>query len=100
MNGTRLSCRAESHFTRLFIDTCDRRTLHGGVQLTLGMIRQRHWIPRGRSLLKKRILCCTTCVRWRAALPAQLIGNLLRARVTPARPFLHSGVDYAGSIQL
>jgi len=28
------------------------------------------------------------------------MGNLPRERVVPARPFLHTGVDYAGPIQL
>ncbi|XP_029659121.1 uncharacterized protein LOC115233053 [Formica exsecta] len=68
--------------------------------MTLGMIRQRYWIPRGRAIVKQQILCCVTCVRWRAATPQQLMGSLPRERVTPARPFLHTGVDYAGSILL
>ncbi|XP_029670169.1 uncharacterized protein LOC115239664 [Formica exsecta] len=68
--------------------------------MTLGMIRQRYWIPRGRAIVKQQILCCVTCVRWRAATPQQLMSSLPRERVTPARPFLHTGVDYAGSILL
>ncbi|XP_029664371.1 uncharacterized protein LOC115236213 [Formica exsecta] len=39
----------ESNFTRLIIEACHRRTLHGGVQLTLGSIRQEYWISRGRT---------------------------------------------------
>ncbi|KAM0726177.1 hypothetical protein ACS0PU_008258 [Formica fusca] len=66
--------------------------------MTLGMIRQRYWIPRGRAIVKQQILRCVTCVRWRAATPQQLMGSLPRDRVTPARPFLHTGVDYAGPI--
>ncbi|KMQ84479.1 gag-pol polyprotein precursor, partial [Lasius niger] len=41
-----------SHFTWLVVEACHRRTLHGGVQLTLGSIRQRYWIPQGRRLVK------------------------------------------------
>ncbi|XP_029169824.1 uncharacterized protein LOC114939631 [Nylanderia fulva] len=89
-----------SHLTRLIVNADHRRNLHGGVQLTLAVLRQRYWIPRGRSVVKEQILSCVTCVRWRAATPQQLMGSLPRERVTPSRHFLHSGVDYAGPIQL
>ncbi|XP_029674527.1 uncharacterized protein LOC115242403 [Formica exsecta] len=89
-----------SHLTRLIIEACHRRTLHGGVQLTLGSIRQQYWIPRGRQLVKEVIRWCVTCIRWRAASQQQIMGDLPRLRVTPARPFLSTGVDYAGPIQL
>ncbi|XP_070167796.1 uncharacterized protein [Polyergus mexicanus] len=49
---------SSSHFTRLVIEACHRRTLHGGVQLTLGSIRQQYWIPRGRQLVKEVIRRC------------------------------------------
>ncbi|XP_029665914.1 uncharacterized protein LOC115237167 [Formica exsecta] len=89
-----------STFTRLVIEACHRRTLHGGVQLTLGSIRQDYWIPRGRALVKGCIHRCLTCLRWRAATLQPLMGDLPRPRVTPARPFLHTGVDYAGPMWL
>lgn len=88
-----------SRFTRL-IESYHRRTLHGGAQLTLGAIRQEFWIPRGRALVKACILRCLTCLRWRAVSPQPLMGDLPPARVTPARPFQHAGVDYAGPVWL
>lgn len=45
-----------------------------------------------------RIHQCVT--RWRAATPQQLMASLPRERVTSSRPFLHTGVDYAGPILL
>ncbi|XP_050452223.1 uncharacterized protein LOC126851930 [Cataglyphis hispanica] len=89
-----------SHFTQLIVEACHRRTMHGGVQLTLGSIRQNYWIPQGRQLVKATIQRCVTCVHWRAATQQQLMGDLPRLRVTPARPFLRTGEDYAGPIQL
>ncbi|XP_077280506.1 uncharacterized protein LOC143907537 [Temnothorax americanus] len=87
-----------SWLTRLLVESCHRRTLHGGVQLTLGLLRLRFWIPRGRSVVKQRLHRCITCTRWRAAAPQPPMGNLPRGRVTPARPFLRTGLDYAGPI--
>jgi len=90
----------KSHFTRLVVDACHLRSLHGGVQLTLGLLRQQYWIPRGRAVVKQRIHQCVTCTRWRTATPQQLMGSLPREPVTPARPFRHTGVDYAGPVLL
>ncbi|XP_011859792.1 PREDICTED: uncharacterized protein LOC105557214 [Vollenhovia emeryi] len=90
----------DSHFTHLIVATCHRRALHGGVQLTLSLVRQQYWIPRGRSVMKRVIRRCVTCVRWRAASPQQRMADLPRERVARARAFLQTGVDYAGPIQL
>ncbi|KMQ87200.1 hypothetical protein RF55_13588 [Lasius niger] len=60
----------ELTLSKLIVEACHRRALHGGVQLTLGMIRQRYWIPRSRAVVKGQIF----------------------------RPFLHTGLDYAGPI--
>lgn len=57
---------ADSHFTGLLISAAHQRTLHGGVQLTLGSLRQRFWIPRVRALVRSHIHRCVPCVRWRA----------------------------------
>ncbi|KMQ87939.1 bel12-ag transposon polyprotein [Lasius niger] len=89
-----------SWLTRLIVDSCHRRTLHGGVQLTLGLIRLRFWIPRGRAIVKQALHRCVTCTRWRAAVPQPMMGHLPQGRVTPGRPFLHTGVDYAGPIRI
>ncbi|XP_029159529.1 uncharacterized protein LOC114931579 [Nylanderia fulva] len=91
---------AASWLTRLVIDSCHRRTLHGGVQPTLGLLRLRFWVPRGRTAVKQQLHRCVTCTRWRAATPQPQMGNLPRDRVTPTRPFLSTGVDYAGPILL
>ncbi|XP_018401614.1 PREDICTED: uncharacterized protein LOC108778819 [Cyphomyrmex costatus] len=89
-----------SHFTYLVVDAFHRRILHGGTQATLTAIRRRFWIPRGRQLVKRHIHRCVQCIRWRAASPQPMMGNLPRSRVTPSRPFSHTGVDFAGPILL
>jgi len=58
-----------SWLIRLIVESCHRRALHGGVQLTLGLIRLRFWIPRCRAIVKQALHRCVTCTRWRAATP-------------------------------
>ncbi|XP_029159091.1 uncharacterized protein LOC114931276 [Nylanderia fulva] len=91
---------SESTYTHLVIDDHHQRTLHSGTQLTLCSLRQEYWVPRGRSLVKRHINRCSRCTKWRAAIPQLLMGDLLVPRVTPSRPFLHTGVDYAGPVWL
>ncbi|XP_071640002.1 uncharacterized protein [Temnothorax longispinosus] len=91
---------ASSRLTKLLIEAYHKRVLHGGTQLTLSALRQRFWIPRERAAVSRHIHRCLPCVRWRAASPNQLMGDLPEPRVTPARPFQHTGVDYAGPVMI
>ena len=86
----------ESVLTKLIIRRFHLRTLHGGTQLTLGMIRQNYWIIGGRTPVRSYILKCVVCARHRGIRAHQLP----TARLTPARAFLNSEVDYAGPISL
>ncbi|XP_011858832.1 PREDICTED: uncharacterized protein LOC105556358 [Vollenhovia emeryi] len=90
----------DSALTHLIVDACHRRALHGGVQLTLSILRQRYWISRGRMVVKRHIHRCLPCIRWRAAVPQQIMGGLPHPRVNASRPFQHTGVDYAGPVML
>ncbi|KMQ86910.1 hypothetical protein RF55_13976 [Lasius niger] len=90
----------DSHLTKLIISHYHHSTMHGGVQLTLNSIRQRYWILCGRQAVKQIIHQCTRCVRWRAATRPPQMENLPDFRTTPTRPFLHTGVEYAGPILL
>ncbi|XP_062704331.1 uncharacterized protein LOC134286695 [Aedes albopictus] len=72
------------------------RTLHGGPTLTLATIRQRFWPVRGRQLARKVVRQCVTCFRCQPRLQQQLMAPLPSVRVSPARPFIHSGMDYCG----
>ncbi|XP_043472072.1 uncharacterized protein LOC122504847 [Leptopilina heterotoma] len=80
----------------LLIADAHDRTLHGGTQVTMATLRQRFWILGGRAFVRSHILKCITCARYRSIRAQQLMGQLPTVRVTPSRPFLHTGVDYAG----
>jgi len=86
----------ESPFTQLIISDAHTRSYHGGTQLTLCFIREEFWILGGRAPVRKFILHCIRCSRYRQLRAKQLMGQLPKERVTPTRPFLNSGVDYAG----
>lgn len=64
------------------------------------LLRTEYWIIGGRSPVRSFILKCVRCCRYRQRRAQQIIGQLPIERVTPFRPFLHSGVDYAGSFLL
>ncbi|CAB0040754.1 unnamed protein product [Trichogramma brassicae] len=76
------------------------RTLHGGTQLTLSHLRRRFWITQGRALVKRVIGRCIRCWRYKSAPTSQLMGDLPALRVQRSRPFLHTGIDYAGPINI
>lgn len=88
----------KSPLTTLIIADAHRRTLHGGTQVTLGLIRQSFWIIGGRVPIRSHILKCVPCARYRGLRAKQLMGQLPPSRVSRARPFLNSGLDYAGPI--
>lgn len=90
----------KSHLTDLIIDDAHKKTLHGGPQLMLTYLRSKYWIVSAKTLVRKHVHKCVICVRYAATIKPQFMGQLPPARVTPARAFLHSGVDFAGPINL
>ncbi|KMQ88303.1 gag-pol polyprotein precursor [Lasius niger] len=90
----------ESTLTHLLIRHHHHSTLHGGTQLTLSLLRRHFWILGGRVPVRAFIQRCMTCARHRASTSNQRMGQLPPSRVTPCRPFLNAGIDYAGPITL
>jgi hypothetical protein len=91
---------SNSHFTKLVIAEAHNKTLHGGQQLMLHFLRSKYWILNAKNLVKNYIRRCVTCIRYAAKTTSQLMGQLPTCRVTPSKPFLHSGVDYAGPVNI
>lgn len=90
----------ESHLAKLIVADAHEKTLHGGQQLTCSYIRSKYWILRLKNTVKAHIHDCVPCIRNAAKLRTQLMGQLPACRVTPEKPFVNSGVDYAGPINI
>lgn len=82
----------------LIITDAHERVYHGGPQNTLGQLHQAYWLINGRRQVRALIHKCVICAKTRTKTQHQLMGNLPAARVQPSRPFLHTGIDYAGPI--
>ncbi|XP_065094436.1 uncharacterized protein LOC135714960 [Ochlerotatus camptorhynchus] len=74
--------------------------LHAGPQLMLATMRQKYWIISGRNLVRHAYHQCVKCFRNKPILIQQSVADLPKSRVTPARPFAISGVDYCGPVFL
>ena len=89
----------EHKLTKLMIEWCHSRVHHGGVRSTLGELRSRFWVPKGRQVVKKVISECVTCKREQGkpyqAPPAAALPEF---RVKQAPPFSKVGVDFAGPL--
>ncbi|XP_076549167.1 uncharacterized protein LOC143306370 [Osmia lignaria lignaria] len=89
-----------SGLSRLFVRYAHHAALHGGPTLTSSVLLRYAWVVGGKSLVKTAIRNCLTCQRVKPRLAHQLMGDLPAARVTPARPFTTTGLDYAGPFHI
>jgi hypothetical protein len=91
----------KGHFvTTLIIRHAHECQLHAGHQGTLAYIRQKYWPIAGRDAVRQVIHRCIRCFKTNPTTFNQIMGDLPSDRVTQNRPFLISGVDFAGPISL
>lgn len=86
--------------SKLIVRHAHLSTLHGTNQETIMLLRQRFHLIKAKSLVRFVINHCVTCFRHRCSTQEQQMGSLPALRVTPNRPFLNSGVDFAGPFDL
>ena len=89
-----------SLWARRFVEHVHKSTLHGGVGLTMVKVRERHWIPRLRRLVKRVIKDCHGCKRFHAiAYATPPLANLPKTRTEGSTAYQIIGIDYAGPIR-
>ena len=88
------------HVTKLLINFSHATTLHGGSTQTLTHLRNKFWIPDGINTVKKHVRSCQICARYNAKTMQQQMAALPSARVNFSRPFTHTGIDFAGPIEI
>ena len=82
---------------KLLVEYAHLFCCHGGVSLTLAVLRSRFWVLQAKKVIRSVLEKCVRCARLRIVEREQLMAALPAPRVLrPARPFVHCGVDYAG----
>ncbi|NEV48945.1 hypothetical protein EUZ93_00095, partial [Wolbachia pipientis] len=84
------------YFTKLVIIHYHKKLLHAGAQTTLSNMREEFWPIFARSRVKEIIHKCIRCRKANPKASWQLMGQLPMVRVSAARPFHNTGVDYCG----
>ena len=88
----------DTTFAKLLVEQAHFQTLHGGQSLTHNVLLRKFWFLNGRSYVRSVLKKCVVCAKNKARTLEQIMAPLPEIRVKPQRPFLRSGVDYAGPI--
>lgn len=87
-----------SRLSELLITFSHELSLHSGALLTHAQLQKQVWMISSRNQVKKYVRSCVICFKAKPKFGSQQMGQLPPARLIPSRPFLHSGLDYAGPI--
>lgn len=77
--------------------------MHTKLRFMVGLIDvmwNKYWILNARNTIRHQIHKCLKCYRFRAKGQTQIMGDLPTPRVNVTRTFTHTGVDYAGSLEI
>ena len=86
-------------FTELVVRSKHFAVHHDGTPATLAAVRERYWIIKGRSLVRKIIRRCTICRRYDGKpFSSPVVPDLPAERTSTEPPFSNTGIDFAGPL--
>ena len=89
------------HVTQLLMASFHQKLLHAGQNHILAHLREKFWIPNGRSTVRKVVRSCMTCKKQRAATMEQMMSALPAFHTTAYEPcFTYTGVNYFGPLNV
>ncbi|XP_067022151.1 uncharacterized protein [Acropora muricata] len=89
------------HVAQLLIASFHQKLLHAGQNHILAHLREKFWIPNGRSAVRKVVRSCITCKKQRTATMEQMMSALPAFRTAAYEPcFTYTGVDYFGPLNI
>ena len=90
-----------SHVSNLIIDHYHKLSGHSGRQHVLSMIRQKYWIIKANSAVRRVLRGCYSCRKREAPPCEQIMADLPEDRLIPDKPpFTAVGVDFFGPFQV
>lgn len=84
----------------LILREAHAKTLHGPPQMMITYLRGKYWLINAANSVKRFVRECVTCIRQNAKNKEQKMGDLPDSRVRRCRPFLITGTDFAGPINV
>ena len=91
----------DHHISNLIVRHYHDISGHSGLEHTLSLIREKYWIVKARSLLRRILSSCVDCRKRQAAVGQQKMASLPADRVTPFEPpFSYVGVDCFGPLEV
>lgn len=91
---------ARHHITELLIRDLHLRYLHAGISTCQYLLLRNFWVISARYAIRRVLGHCTQCFRANPKSYAPIMADLPAARVSAAKPFSRTGVDFGGPIKI
>ena len=88
----------KSYLVKLIVEEEHRRQLHAGINHTLIAVRDKYWIIKGRSLVRRIVKSCLVCRKYSPIRLRVQMSPLPKDRITRSNPFEVCGVDFTGPL--